>query len=554
MTTALSAAVSGLEAHQKMLDVTGNNLANINTTAYKASSISFSELLSETISNGSQPTSDIGGTNPVQIGSGVRISTISRDMSQGNIVNTGNELDLAIEGEGYFVLSNGEQYVYTRDGSFSVDADGYLVDPATGYRVQRIGIEGESDGFQTSGDSHVRIPYDVGIPASETTEVALSGNLSADDEFDVTQTQEINSNIAFTYDTDSMATASTLIADLDQYSGTLTSGTITISGYDQDGTAFDSGLTFSVDGTTTLGDLIDHLNTNVLDGSTASLSDGQIVITDDTSGYSKTDISLSYSGDGELTMPAYFEISTVGGEETKNFTITIYDSQGGEHVLSGAFVRTDASNTWDIVLTSVTGDISEISLDSRRIEGLTFSPEDGSFSGLSGSDATQFEITFEHNPTASQTIDLNLGTEGKLDGLTQFAGSSTAVATDQDGYEAGSLSTVSISNEGIVIGTFSNGIKKNIATIQLALFQNSTGLESIGDNYFIPTANSGEAIATQAMSGGSGSIQGGALEKSNADVATEFATMIMAQNGYQANARAISVANDILRELTNLIR
>lgn len=554
MTTALSAAVSGLEAHQKMLDVTGNNLANINTTAYKASSISFSELLSETISNGSQPTSDIGGTNPVQIGSGVNISTISRDMSQGNIVNTGNELDLAIEGEGYFVLSGGEQYVYTRDGSFSVDADGYLVDPATGYRVQRIGIEGESDGFQISGDSHARIPYDVGIPASETTEVTLSGNLSADDEFDVTQTQQINSNIAYTYDTDSMATTSTLIADLDQYSGTLTSGTITISGYDQDGTAFDSGLTLAVDGTTTLGDLIDHLNTNVLDGSTASLSDGQIVITDDTSGYSKTDISLSYSGDGSLTMPAYFEIATVGGEETKNFTITIYDSQGGEHVLSGAFVRTDTSNTWDIVLTSVTGNISEITLDSRRLEGLTFSPEDGSFSGLSGTDAAQFEITFEHNPTASQTIDLSLGTEGKLDGLTQFAGSSTAVATDQDGYEAGSLSSVSINNEGIVIGAFSNGIKKNIATIQLALFQNSVGLESIGNNYYIPTANSGEAIATQAMSGGAGSIQGGALEKSNADVATEFATMIMAQNGYQANARAISVANDILRELTNLIR
>jgi len=554
MTFALTAAVSGLQAHQKMLDVTGNNLANINTTAYKASSINFSELLSETISNASQPTSDVGGTNPLQIGSGVGIGTISRNMSQGNIVSTGNPLDLALEGEGYFVLSDGQRNVYTRAGSFAVDADSYLVDPATGYRLRRIGIKGETDGFQISGDSNVRIPYDVGIPASATTEIIVSGNLSADDKFDVAQTHVINSNIEYTYNTNSMATVSTEIDQLDQFSGTLTSGTITISGYHQDGTAFDSGLTLAVDGTTTLGDLIDHLNTNVLNGSTASLSNGQIVITDDTSGYSKSDMTLSYAGDGSLTLPAYFEIDTVGGDETKNFNITIYDSQGGEHVLSGAFVRTNTNNAWDIVLTSVTGNITEITMDNRRIDGLAFNADNGSFNGITGSDISQFEISFAHNPLVPQTIDLNLGTKGKLDGLTQFAGNSTAVARDQDGYGAGNLSTVRVDNEGTAIGTFSNGIKKNIASVQLALFQNTAGLEAVGNNYYIPSANSGEAIATKAMSGGAGSIQGGALEKSNADVATEFATMIKAQNGYQANARAITVANDILRELTNLIR
>ncbi len=147
-----------------------------------------------------------------------------------------------------------------------------------------------------------------------------------------------------------------------------------------------------------------------------------------------------------------------------------------------------------------------------------------------------------------------MGTTGQLDGLTQFAGNSTAVAREQDGYEAGRLSTVSVNNEGIIIGAFSNGIKKNIATIQVALFQNTSGLETIGNSYFIPSANSGEAIATQALTGGAGSIHGGSLEKSNADVASEFVSMIQAQNGFQANARTIRVANDILRELTNLIR
>ena len=109
-------------------------------------------------------------------------------------------------------------------------------------------------------------------------------------------------------------------------------------------------------------------------------------------------------------------------------------------------------------------------------------------------------------------------------------------------------------NGGTVIGAFSNGIKKDIATIQISLFQNTSGLESVGSGYFIPSANSGEAVATQAMTGGAGTIHGGALEKSNADVASEFVSMIQAQNGFQANARTITVANDILNELTGLIR
>ncbi len=451
-------------------------------------------------------------------------------------------------------MSDGEKDVYSRAGSFSVDADSNLVDPSTGYLVQRIGSEGEIEGFQTAGDSNIHIPYNVAMPAKATSQIVVSGNLSSDATYTTPRTQVVTSDIEYTYDNGSTAAESTKLSELDQYSGTLSSGTLTFSGYDKDGTAFDSGLTLAVDGDTTLGDIINHLNTNVLNGSTASLVDGQIRITDDTGGYSKTDMAMSYSGDGTLTTPAYFELSTVGGTEVKSVNITAYDTQGGKHVITGAFVRTDEPNTWDMVLTSVTGDINNISLDDRRIEGITFDPRDGSFNGLSGSDASQFVITFAHDTSSSQAIDLQLGTNGKLDGLTQFAGNSTAVAKEQDGYEAGRLSTVSVNNEGIVIGAFSNGIKKNIATVQIALFQNATGLESVGNGYFIPSANSGEAIATQAMIGGAGTIHGGALEKSNADVATEFVNMIQAQNGFQANARSIKVANDILNELTNLIR
>jgi flagellar hook protein FlgE len=676
MSFALAAGVTGLKAHQKMLDIAGNNLANVNTTAYKASRITFSELLSETIKKASQPTANIGGTNPQQQGSGVGISSISPNMSQGNIVNTGNPLDLAVEGEGYFVLSDGSQNVYTRRGTFAVDAASNLVDPTTGYLVQRIGSVGVSDGFQVAGNSNIHVPYDVAMSAEATTEIKIVGNLSADAQLATTQTNILKSNVSYTTNNGTTATETTEIDQLDQYTGTLTSGTLTFDGYKPDGTDLDSpatvptvALTQSVDSTTTIADILTKLNgsggstetsevqtltpdavatagtftltvggetatidfddneadietklealstvgtgeitvggtmlddgvggltftfddeagdvgmigfdlsgltgptqagstmvettkgvaiSGILGGdATASLVHGKITITDAISGFSKSDLSMAWSGDGTLTAPAYFEVSTVGGEEVKSVNITVYDTQGGKHVLSGVFVRTDVENIWDMVLTSITGDITEITFDNRRIEDIGFDAGDGSFSGLTGTDAAEFKISFAHDPANPQTITVDMGTSGQLDGLTQFAGNSTAVAREQDGYEAGSLASVSVDSGGTLIGVFSNGIKKDIATLQIALFQNTSALESEGNGYFNFSANSGGAVATQALSGGAGSIHGGALEKSNADVATEFVNMIQAQNGFQANARTIRVANDILKELTNLIR
>ncbi len=406
------------------------------------------------------------------------------------------------------------------------------------------------------------MPYDAAMPANATSEIVVSGNLSAD-AASAAQKQVMSSNIVYTYNGGTTATEATEIDQLNQFSGgsemdgqlgTGQSGTITISGCYPDGTPFSNGLTFTVNPDTTVGDLVDHLNNNVLSGATASLVNGHICITDENGGYSKTDVSLSYSGDGSLTTPGYFEITAVGGEEVKTVNITVYDSQGTKHVLTAAFVRTDAGNTWDMVLTTITGNVYQITATDRRIEGIRFDARDGSFAGISDADKSQFVMTFGHDTGSPQTIRLALGTVGKFDGLTQFAGTSTAVAREQDGYGAGRLAAVSVNNEGVVIGAFSNGIKKTVAVLQIALFQNASGLENMGGGYFIPSANSGEAVATQAMTGGAGTLHGGALEKSNTDVATEFVNLIEAQNGFQANARTIKVANAILQELSNLIR
>ncbi|KKK94619.1 hypothetical protein LCGC14_2681040 [marine sediment metagenome] len=134
MGNALLSAVSGLSAHQTMLDVAGDNLANVNTTAFKASRVTFSELLSETVRDASQPSATSGGTNPMQIGSGVQVASVDRNMSEGSVINTGQPLDMAIEGAGYFVLNDGQTDVYTRVGAFGTDSQYNLIDPGTGNR------------------------------------------------------------------------------------------------------------------------------------------------------------------------------------------------------------------------------------------------------------------------------------------------------------------------------------------------------------------------------------------------------------------------------------
>jgi len=561
MSFALSAGVSGLQAHQKMLDLAGNNLANVNTTAFKAKTINFAELLNETITKGTQPTSTVGGTNPQQRGGGVEVAGMTPNMMQGNIVNTGNPLDLAIEGQGYFVANDGTRDVYTRAGAFAVDADSYLVDPTNGYHVQRIGSVGEDDAFQTASNSNIRVPYDVAMAAKATSQVNLAGNLSADLSNATAATNTLTSTVAYTTNNGNTALPTTELDQLDQFSGTLgTTTTITASGYDPSGNALTDATGLTVTGTTTLQDLIDHLNNNVLTSTeqVASLVSGKIRITDVSSGYSLSDIGLTWADNGSatLTMPPYFEVTTVGGEAVKYVNSTVYDSQGGKHVLSAGFTRTNTTNQWDMVLTSITGDVDTLTFGNRRIRGIDFSPSNGSYSGMNATigDTSEFVVTFANNTSNPQTITMNMGTVGQLDGLTQFAGNSTAVARGQDGYEAGRLSTVSVDKEGTLIGAFSNGIKKDIATIQIALFQNPAALESIGGNYFDSSANSGDPISTHALTGGAGSIHGASLERSNAEVATEFVTMIQAQNGFQANARTIRVANDILRELATMVR
>jgi flagellar hook protein FlgE len=170
MLTALYSGISGLRSHQTFLDVIGNNLANINTPGFKGSRVRFADLMSQQLTSA-------GAGNPAQIGLGVRAAGINKDFTQGSMMQTGNVFDLAIGGEGLFVLSDGVQDFYTRAGAFSPDSNGILEDSVSGYKVMGYGI---ANGVKASSTSNIQIPYNAIIPANATVSIDVVGNLNAE--------------------------------------------------------------------------------------------------------------------------------------------------------------------------------------------------------------------------------------------------------------------------------------------------------------------------------------------------------------------------------------
>ncbi len=414
--TALFTGSTALIANSTALDVVGNNLANINTTAYKLQRVLFKDIFYQTLNPGSAPSGNLGGTNPSQKGFGVSIGTIDSVFIQGAINPTGRSLDAAIQGKGFFVVSNGQLTYYTRAGSFSVDAAGFLVDPNTGFRVQRTGSVGEPlpgiPGFQTPGVTDIRVPFGAGLSGVPTGNVVYQGNLSS------------SLNIG-----DSISTA-----------------------------------------------------------------------------------------------------------------IQVYDSQSTPRVLTVTFTKT-AVNQFQATAT-ITGGTATV----------PSTPIVFDTSGLLVSPAT-LTVNITGIPgAAAQNITLQLGTPGSSVGLTQFGGASTASAVTQDGFASGTLIDVSFNANGELIGQFSNGRVLPLAQLAIAGFNNESGLLRVGNNYFAASPASGEPIVGPAAAGGRGTVQGSALEAPNVDIATEFARLIIAQRGFQINARTITAANETLQELANLIR
>jgi flagellar hook protein FlgE len=202
-------------------------------------------------------------------------------------------------------------------------------------------------------------------------------------------------------------------------------------------------------------------------------------------------------------------------------------------------------------MTATLGD-SDGTVTQSTVNGIQFNT-DGSFNSVSGGTGAQ-QIAINYNTgAAAQTIALSFGSSGAFNGLTLFGGTSTASATNQNGYASGTLSSYSIGSDGTIKGVYSNGITNTIAQIQTATFANPNGLDDIGKGCWGATSNSGDPVFGAATSSGGGSLVSGSTEASNVDTATQLSELIIAQNSYEINAKAMSVSDQVIQQLTQII-
>jgi flagellar hook protein FlgE len=389
MLRSLFSGISGLRAHQTMLDVTANNIANVNTTGFKSSQTQFQDTLSQLISSASGAQAGTGGTNPAQVGLGVKVAGVTTSFTQGSSQLTGRSTDMMIQGDGFFVVRQGNQTLYTRAGSFDFDSTGQMVLPGDGALVQGwAAVNGVIDINAPITD--LRVPAGALMASKPTAGAIYEGNLQSD-----------------------AATGTVLNRD-----------------------------------------------------------------------------------------------------------IPVYNAVGSESTLSMQFAKTAAG--WTV-------------------------------SGDGGATTAAVTFTAAGVLTAPATVTVG-GVAVDLSAVTGYAGVDTVKARSQDGYDAGTLESFSLGNDGTITGTFSNALKQVIGRIAISAFNNPAGLEKAGGSLFSTTANSGLAQLGTPGTGGRGTLSGGALEMSNVDLSKEFTSLIIAQRGFQANSKIVSVSDELLQDLVNLKR
>lgn len=322
---------------------------------------------------------------------------------------------------------------------------------------------------------------------------------------------------------------------------------IDIAGTDADGGAVVTSFTYGVDGTT-LGDLVGFLD-SAYGQSTVTFEDGtgQIEITSDIVGEAELSLSITDQTNqvGRSDWAThFFAVTTNGtGPDTVTSSIETFDASGSSHIITFEFTRqADGSWNMDPTMPAEDGEIL-----SGPVEGITFN-ENGSI--LS---PTSADLTVQFEGQSSQTITVDFGTSGQFEGITQFGNPATLIAEEQDGYGAGELASMQVNSAGIIEGFFTNGQTQELANFGIASFANEAGLDATGDNYFQQSPNTGDRVFGAGGENGNGDVVGGAIEASNVDTAVEFVHLIQAQRGFQSNARVITVQDELLSEVVNII-
>lgn len=568
MMRSLYSGVAGLKTHQIRMDVIGNNIANVNTTAYKSSSMTFSELMSQTTqkASGANATTGVGGTNAKQIGLGVKAGAINTAITtQGSAQSTGNPFDIMITGDNFFVVNNGSENFFTRDGSFYVDGAGNLAMTSTGYNVMGWGVDETTGNIKQDTVTALRImsAANMTYPPEATTKANISGILDENDK-DVTSANGKTVNLNFF---DARGYSYTAKFTFKQSSGDKSNEySMELNKIlDSTGKEMDiSGITFGEQNLEqTLSSKL-SLNTDSYkwDDATKTLQ------TTATPPETVAELGKIFKNGALITDQDKAEevqknldaIAKAYGYEgsTDEFLKLYTTGKAGQVTVQKMLENMSQNMTGDDILPKTKDE--ELTMTGRKFDGakVVFDKDSGKLQSINNS-TTNLSTTLNFPATMGNfsniTIDLSECTNYDNKGTSTIGATSGDLDGLGTGRRLGDMIGVSIQKDGMIYASYDNGMTKLLGQIATAAFANASGLEKEGDNLYSATLNSGEfdGIGVDITAGG-GYMSTGQLEMSNVDLSSEFTEMITTQRGFQANSRIITVSDTLLEELTNLKR
>ncbi len=504
----LYTGITGLNAYQSWIDMLSNNIANTATVGFKGQRMTFADQFYASQSYGSGPSQTSGGVNPQQLGLGVKVNSVDTQFAQGGLETTGINTDLAINGDGFFVMRNvngSNAPTYTRDGAFSLNANGLLYDPATGLAVQ--GYMANSNGVVNANGTlgNMTIPLGLNSQATGTGFGAKTGPSTSDSVFDM--------SMAGNLDQTQWQAQESFLASGTGNAGT--SKTISTTIYDSLGNAHAMTLVYTPDAT----------------GATAGppAANGLPATVQDANGNAvvpatRWQVTASFADGTQISGAA----ATAAAPYTVGYA---YFDQNGQYI-----------NTSGITNPAAPADVHAAG-------------QPASIAAGDQVNITQWGNGLSNNATAPTAggaapatgpIGLDFSTN------TSLAGDSTASVLSQNGYAAGTLNNITIGQDGTISGAFTNGQTKTLGQVALATFQNEGGLNRVGGNAFAQTSSSGLAQIGVASEGRFGTIQSGSLEQSNVSLADQFTKLIVAQRAFEANTRGITTADQNLQTVINI--
>ncbi|MCP9450568.1 MAG: flagellar hook protein FlgE [Nitrospira sp.] len=574
--SSLFTGVSGLNANGMALSVIGNNIANLSTVGFKGSRATFADLISSSIT---------GGAGAIQTGIGVALTSVQGNFSQGSLASSSNVLDLAIDGNGFFILedANGARF-YSRAGIFRLDQNNNVVDPV-GFRLQGFLADATGTITGTMGDislpsttaqpnatttafiaanlNSASIPTGVrgslvGSAPSATTTAAGNNSFNINLNGDGAQTVTVANGLTGAALATAIQNAVRALTPNDPYLAAAYSGfTATVSSTGV--FTFTSGITGTPNNSTT--------------------GTGNVTVTANGGDTLAANLNMTT---GTQTSGTDFLVSNPSGTSDFSTSMTVYDSLGNPHLLTTYFTMI-GDNTWNYNVVASVNEVVTANYHTSNIDTtlgivrvgsgtLTFNTDGtldrespvirydtGTAAGTAGTSPGELQVDFT-GATPDQQIAMDFGTSVTtdggtgLDGTTQFGSPSALVQLTQDGFSAGTLQAFSVDSNGTISGRFSNGQLRPLAQVALARFPDPIGLIRMGKNTFAESGTSGQPLIGVPESAGLGRVLSNSLELSNVDLGESFIEMIAAQRGFQANSRVITTSDEILQELVNLKR